>query len=90
VQQSLPIKCAIGFAFDLESNKCKLSWDIAGKWNKTEKLTVLCPVYPIIHIFDNQTNTCVAGVGPVAVISSPIVCNSGYKIDGNGNCREAW
>lgn len=83
----LKITCAIGYHFDYDNNNCKLVWNIAGTWNKTEELIVLCPDE---LVFNNITNTCIKPIGRVAVIAVPIVCNPGFDKDGNGKCREVF
>lgn len=81
------IQCPLGFGFDNEINKCKLIWAIAGRANKSQKLTVLCPKN---HNFDETSKTCVMGVVTEASITVPTVCDFGFKLDPNGNCREVW
>lgn len=79
--------CALGFTFDSVSNKCRLEWNIAGRANGIENLTILCPND---FEYDEASKSCVVKVGITNVISIPIVCDKGMKLDHKLTCKEVW
>lgn len=79
------VQCALGFTIDNLDSKCKLVWNIAGRSSGTENLTVICPKN---YIFDVDSSSCVVGTSVTAVISAPLVCIYGWRLDPNGKCRK--
>lgn len=80
-------QCALGFTFDNVSNKCRLEWNIAGISNGIENLKILCQND---FEYDEASKLCVVKVGMTHVISFPLVCEKGKKLDHKLVCQEVW
>lgn len=88
MQTNTATKCTLGFKFDNLKNNCQREWTIAGTSNGTENLKILCSHDG--YDFDVISESCVVPVGVNNVISFPLVCDNGMKLDHKGVCKESW